>query len=229
MKMVRNLFILFILFGVASMFAALALGYSDPMTLGSVASHYVSKGISELNGVNIVTSVVVTYRGLDTLGEVTVLFLTASVISFFLKKRNSESKSDSSELLQTASKVIFPFIFMTGFYIVMNGHLTPGGGFQGGAVMASALLLLILADHKTDGSPTLFTVFESISGVFYVLTGIAGLIIAGGFLDATILGAGTTGKLLSAGAIPLISTLIGIKVGSELSTMIVKLKNGSEV
>jgi multicomponent Na+:H+ antiporter subunit B len=176
-----------------------------------------------------VTSVVVTYRGLDTLGEVTVLFLTASVLSFFLKNRNYETKSESSELLTTASKVIFPFIFMTGLYIVMNGHLTPGGGFQGGAVMASALLLLILADNKTDGSPTLFTVLESVSGIFYVLTGVAGLIIAGGFLDATVLGAGTTGRLLSAGAIPLISTLIGLKVGSELSTMLVKLKNASEV
>lgn len=227
--MVRNLFIIFILAGVASMFAALALGYSDPVTLGSAASHYVSKGLAELNGVNIVTSVVVTYRGLDTLGEVTVLFLTASVLSFFLKNRNYETKSESSELLTTASKVIFPFIFMTGLYIVMNGHLTPGGGFQGGAVMASALLLLILADNKTDGSPTLFTVLESVSGIFYVGTGVAGLIIAGGFLDATVLGAGTTGRLLSAGAIPLISTLIGIKVGSELSTMLVKLKNASEV
>jgi multicomponent Na+:H+ antiporter subunit B len=118
---------------------------------------------------------------------------------------------------------------MTGLYIVMNGHLTPGGGFQGGAVMASALLLLILADNKTDGSPTLFTVLESVSGIFYVGTGVAGLILAGGFLDATVLGAGITGRLLSAGAIPLISTLIGLKVGSELSTMLVKLKNASEV
>lgn len=223
--MVRNLFLLAIFAGLASMFVFVLAGYTDPSVLGRAAEHYVSKGISELGGVNIVTDVVVTYRGLDTLGEVTVLFLTASVLSFFLKKKSDTIKAPSSEILSTASKVIWPFILITGIYIAMNGHLTPGGGFQGGAVMASALLLAVLADHSTDGSPTLFSFLESISGVAYVLIGAAGMIFAAGFLDTTILGHGTPGKLLSAGAIPLISVFIGIKVGSELSTLLVKIKN----
>lgn len=226
--MVRNAFILTLLAGLAAIFASMIFGYSDPSSLGAAADHYVSKGISELGAVNIVTSVVVTYRGLDTLGEVTVLFLTASVLSFFLKKRSEDKKNSSSEILSTASKVIFPFIFMTGAYIAMNGHLTPGGGFQGGAVMASALLLAILADHKTDGAPALFSVLESFSGIAYVLIGIAGLILAAGFLDTTIFGHGIPGRLISAGAIPVISVLIGIKVGAELSTLLVKLKNAQE-
>lgn len=223
--MVRNLFILGIFAGLAAVFASILTGYSDPSALGIAANHYVSKGITELGGVNIVTDVVVTYRGLDTLGEVTVLFLTASVLAFFLKKRGSEKKTESSEILSTASKVITPFIFITGIYIAINGHLTPGGGFQGGAVMASALLLAVLADHGTDGSPALFSVLESFSGIAYVLIGIAGLVLAAGFLDTTIFGHGTPGRLISAGAIPVISVLIGIKVGAEISTIMVKLKN----
>jgi multicomponent Na+:H+ antiporter subunit B len=91
--------------------------------------------------------------------------------------------------------------------------------------MASALLLAVLADHRTDGSPSLFSVLESISGVAYVLIGAAGMIFAAGFLDTSIFGHGTPGRLISAGAIPVISVLIGIKVGAEISTLLVKLKN----
>jgi multicomponent Na+:H+ antiporter subunit B len=226
--MVRNILIFIVLAVLGTAFMQMIVGFSDPQSLGIAASHYASNGLSELGATNLVTSVVVTYRGLDTLGEVTVLFLTASILAFFLKSGADIKKSRPSELLSTASAVIFPFIFVTGVYIAVNGHLTPGGGFQGGAVLASSLLLMILADPETKGAPALFSYLESLSGIIYVLLGLTGLILAGGFLDATLLPAGKAGTLLSAGIIPIISVLIGVKVGAELSTLIVKLKNAGE-
>jgi len=226
--MVRKLLIFIVLAVFTVAFIQMIMEFSSPENLGVAASHYASEGLAELGATNLVTAVVVTYRGLDTLGEVTVLFLTASILAFFLSRRSNEKKTRSSELLQTASAFIFPFIFITGVYIAINGHLTPGGGFQGGAVLASSLLLLILADPEQEGAPSLFTWLESLSGLVYVLLGVAGLVLAGGFLDATLLPAGKAGHLLSAGIIPVISILIGIKVGSELSALLLKLKNAGE-
>lgn len=67
---------------------------------------------------------------------------------------------------------------------------------------------------------TLFTVLESISGVGFVVVGIIGIILAGGFLDNRIMEMGKLGSLLSAGAIPIIYSFIGLKVGSELSNLL---------
>jgi multicomponent Na+:H+ antiporter subunit B len=103
--------------------------------------------------------------------------------------------------------------------------LTPGGGFQGGAVIASGVLLLLLANPHQEVSHMLLSKIESISGVAYVGIGALGLWFAGGFLDNRILGLGTTGNLFSAGAIPVIYIWIGMKVGSELSNV---LKNMQE-
>jgi multicomponent Na+:H+ antiporter subunit B len=67
---------------------------------------------------------------------------------------------------------------MFGVYIFVNGHLSPGGGFQGGAVIASAVLLLFLSDINYKINHTVFGLIESFSGVFYVLIGVMGLLLS---------------------------------------------------
>jgi len=227
--MLRNLFILLILIAFSVVLSGIITGYTPPASLGTAASYYAEKGPGEMGATNLVTSVLITYRGLDTLGEVTVLFLVASILGFYLNTQKSYKNNTCSPLLYTASRLIFPFIFLTGIYIILNGHLSPGGGFQGGAFIASAFLLFILAGLGKNKSTGIFSFLESMSGVVYVLIGFAGIMLAGGFLDTRILPLGEAGKLISAGAIPVISILIGIKVGAELSSMIVKLsQNGQE-
>lgn len=223
--MIRNFFILVILLAFSIVLTGIISEYVPPESLGTTASYYAEKGPGEMGAVNLVTSVLVTYRGLDTLGEVTVLFLVASILGFYLNVQKSIQHNTCSPLLHTASRLIFPFIFLTGIYIIINGHLTPGGGFQGGAFIASAYLLILLSGLEKNKSTRLFSILESLSGFFYVLIGLAGIVFAGGFLDTRILPLGETGKLLSAGAIPVISILIGVKVGAELSSMIVKLSH----
>jgi multicomponent Na+:H+ antiporter subunit B len=202
--------------------------YQGNDTLNNTGQYYVDHGVQETGAQNLVTSVVVTYRGLDTLGEVTILFLAASVISFFLsfskndRIRNREIRS-ITEILTTSTQVLVPMIYMFGVYIFVNGHLTPGGGFQGGAVIASGTILLFLSNPRFKPSHRIIQFVESTSGIAFVLIGVAGvLMMDGGFLSNKIpgFGFGEVGSILSAGAIPLIYTFLGLKVGAELSNVL---------
>lgn len=212
------------------MFFNIFKGYSEHTQLSGVSEHYVQTGPEELGAANLVTAVVVTYRGLDTLGEVTVLFISAAGVGLLLRRRTEEAeeegyaKREASELVQTSSQLLLPLIFLFGIYIFLNGHLTPGGGFQGGAVIASGTMLLLLAAPHTHLPHLIMHFLESLSGFTYVLIGILGIMLAGGFLDNRITALGEYGHLFSAGAIPMIYVMIGIKVGTELSAVLDKFR-----
>ena len=217
--MVKKISILVILVFFAVMLLPLAKDLTPFQELSPVAKKYVEDGPEELGGANIVTSVIVTYRGLDTLGEVAVLFIAAAGVGFFLRKegKSSESKKrGSSQILQSGTTFLFPLILAFGVYIFLHGHLTPGGGFQGGVVIASGIVLLLLSRVTTKINNTVLHLVESLSGVAYIVLGILGLVLAAGFLDNRFLDLGEFGRLLSAGAIPLIYSFIGLKVGAEL-------------
>jgi multicomponent Na+:H+ antiporter subunit B len=187
--------------------------------LTPLAAKYISDGPDELGSQNIVTSIVVTYRGLDTLGEVAVLFIATAGIGFLLRRKEKDiqdKRRKSSEILQTGTMFLLPMIFLLGVYIFLHGHLTPGGGFQGGVVIASGVVLLMLSRASFKFNHLVLHSIESLSGAFYVAIGILGIFLAGGFLDNRILPLGEFGQLFSAGAIPIIYSLVGLKVGSEL-------------
>ncbi len=226
--MLKKGFILIILIAFSAIFLNLILSFNGSTELSKLGSYYVNNGPTEVGAANIVTSIVVSYRGFDTLGEVVILFLTAAIIGFFLKLSKEEKDEnarkqnlrETSEILQTASKILVPVIFLFGAYIFINGHLTPGGGFQGGAIIASGVTLMFLANPNMEFNHRLVSFIESISGLSFVLIGILGIVFAGGFLDNRILELGTFGKLLSAGSIPIIYVFIGLKVGAELSSIV---------
>ncbi|MBN2526994.1 MAG: sodium:proton antiporter [Deltaproteobacteria bacterium] len=204
--------------------------YQEPTSLNAVSSHYIHNEPKELGAANAVTAVVVTYRGLDTLGEVTILFAASVVVGLlmFLHKNESAPRRDGSELLKTGASLLFPLILLFGAYVFINGHLSPGGGFQGGAIIASALMLTILANPNRHVGHGFFWAIESISGFVFVLLGIAGLVLAGGFLDSRVLPPGTFGHVASAGLIPVIYIFVGLKVGAELSSVVLSLHGKSE-
>jgi multicomponent Na+:H+ antiporter subunit B len=191
-----------------------------------VASRYMRSGLEETGAANIVTSVVVTYRGFDTLGEVTILFIAAIALGAVLfteeKEPTREEAEEASLIVRTGSKVLFPFVILFGVYIFLHGHLTPGGGFQGGAVIASAFLLVYLAQPARAGGRKRLQACESLAGLAFVTVGILGMVYGGGFL-ANFLPLGTRNALLSAGVIPIIYVAIGLKVGAELAGMVADL------
>lgn len=201
---------------------------------GRLASAYIENSPKDFAAANIVTAIVVSYRGFDTLGEVAVLFAaTAGVGSLLTKKRLGiigiqPEKKNSTEVLQTATGLLSGLLVMFGIYIFMHGHLTPGGGFQGGVVIATAVLLSLLANPASHVAHGLMTAVESLSGAAYVGLGLLGIFLAWGFLDPRALPLGHLGALLSAGSIPFIYSAIGLKVGAELSGILDALKGDRE-
>ncbi|WP_339694802.1 Na(+)/H(+) antiporter subunit B [Celeribacter baekdonensis] len=228
--MTRNAIIFGILALLGVTFFTLFAGFTPDSALNQTAAYYATQTPNETGAQNVVTAIVVTYRGLDTLGEVTVLFLTAAIVGLVLahskapKGRSGSGFLPSGELLTTGTRMLVPVIMLFGAYVFLNGHLTPGGGFQGGAIVASGLLLTLLANPAERFSHRLIARIESTAGLTYVLIGLLGLAFAGGFLDNRILPLGTFGSILSAGAIPLIYAVIGLKVGAEFSSILTSLE-----
>ncbi len=222
----RHVIVLVLLALLGLAFFVLITGYAPDASLNRSALYYAENTAAETGAQNIVAAIIVTYRGLDTLGEVTVLFLTAAIIGMVLAQVRARRCAPgagllpSGELLTTGARLLVPLIVLFGAYVFVNGHLTPGGGFQGGAVLASGVLLMLLADPDRRFGHGLISRTESGSGLLYVLVGLAGLALAGGFLDNRFLPLGHLGSLLSAGAIPLIYVLIGLKVGAEFSSIL---------
>ena len=231
--MLKNLLIALVLAVMAYMLYNVYSTYETRTELTGMSQHFASQGAEEVGAANLVTAIVVTYRGFDTLGEVTILFLTASIIAFFLKLKDEEDENkivhrDTTELLVTAAQVLIPIMFMFGIYVFMNGHLTPGGGFQGGAIIATGVALMIMANPNIQINQHVIHWVESISGVAFVVVGILGLVLAGGFLDNKILGLGEFGTLFSAGAIPIIYSFVGLKVGAEISNILNKYQKSQK-
>lgn len=245
--MIKRLFIALVLAVMAMIFFNLATNYKENTELSKLGHYYAEKGPQELGAPNLVTAVVVTYRGLDTLGEVTVLFISAAGVGLLLRRtrrrQNAEDpgsedlamedleKGDraeetagvhkaASEIVETSTELLLPMVILFGIYVFLNGHLSPGGGFQGGAIIASGTMFLLLALPESHISRLMIAVTESLSGFSYVVIGVLGVMFAGGFLDNRMMDLGEYGALFSAGAIPLIYTFVGLKVGFELSAVL---------
>ncbi|MBB5407826.1 multicomponent Na+:H+ antiporter subunit B [Paraburkholderia sp. Clong3] len=234
--MMRRAFALLTVLLFAVVFWRLVGGYTELQALRPLAWYYVVRGPLELGAPNIVTGILITFRGFDTLGEVAVLFMVAASVGVLLKEESnatSAAAADESaparrpagEIVHTGKQVLLPMILTFGGYVIVNGHLSAGGGFQGGAIVASAVMLMLLARPRSTLNVALLSVVESLAGVIYVCIGILGLVLAGGFLDPRFLPRGEFGAFFSAGAIPLISTLLGVKVGAELSVIIDRFRS----
>ena len=231
--MIRRLFVVLAVVALGLVFASLAIAYTEAQSLRPLAESYVRLVPQALGAPNVITGILLTYRGFDTLGEVAVLFMVAASVGLVLEagrspRARSGNRSDgsrsSSEIVRSGAEILVPIISIFAAYIIMNGHLSAGGGFQGGAVIASGVLLMLLAYPQHQPNLEFLSITESAAGALFVLAGIAGLIVAGGFLDNRILPLGQFGAFFSAGAIPVLSVLLGIKVGCELSVILEKFR-----
>jgi len=119
-------------------------------------------------------------------------------------------------------------IFLYGIYIIVHGHLTPGGGFAGGTIIAGSFILLVIAfgsefltlKKEETGSSLL----ESGAILVFLAIAAAGLLIGGvGIFFVNFLPKGTVGSLISAGIIPLFNIAIGIEVAAALLTIFLAL------
>ena len=220
-KIVGVLLVAGFAFFLISVFAGLSFG-PDERTANSVGAAVVRHAVAQTGAVNTVTSVVVLYRGFDTLGEVTVLFLAALGMSLLLTGERwiHPETEDESFILRTGSHLLFPFMVLFGLYVVAHGHLSPGGGFPGGVIIATGFFVVLMTSKAVRLHEGLMSFLEGLAGLTFVGLGIVGLVGPQRSFLANFLGHGTPGLIVSAGIIPFIYAAVGIKVASELSSAV---------
>lgn len=172
----------------------------------------------ENGAANTVAAIVVDYRSFDTLGEVTVLFISSLGVAFLSGGfgKTVRLKHNPNFVLKYGARYVFAIMLVFGAYMFLHGHLTPGGGFPGGAIIAASALVLYLAGENSGEQMKAFKILEGAAGTLYVFTGIVGLYFAGYFMQ-NVLPSGVVGELFSAGVMPVIYVIVGLKVGSELT------------
>jgi multicomponent Na+:H+ antiporter subunit B len=129
------------------------------------------------------------------------------------------NNSGMTLIVKTVTRITVWMIFLYGFYIILHGHLTPGGGFGGGVILALALLNVLLAYGREFTQKWLNINFlehiESLSALLFVIVGILGILVSGSFL-ANFLSKGKLFDVISAGTIPVLNIIIGFKVAMSL-------------
>jgi multicomponent Na+:H+ antiporter subunit B len=177
---------------------------------------------------DVVTALNFDIRAFDTLGEEFILFASVSGVALLLRQLRDEEERDeekagieehafagASDGLKLASLVLIPVIVAFGFYLVFHGQLTPGGGFQGGVVLAAGPIAILLAGRflsmKAVAPKVLLESSDSIGAACYALIGLGGLIFVGTYLKNP-LPLGEPGHLLSSGMMPLNSIAIALEV-----------------
>jgi multicomponent Na+:H+ antiporter subunit B len=133
-----------------------------------------------------------------------------------------------SLVVKTVTTWLKAFILLFGIYIVLYGHLTPGGGFAGGVVMACAFMLLMLAEGREQSSrtahPAVVAELDSAGALIFLAVGVGGLVAARVFFRNFIATADASHfQLLSAGTILLSNIGIGLKVSMSLFLVFVML------
>lgn len=184
---------------------------------------------AQVGSANIVTSVVLAYRGIDTLGELSILFAAASAAGLLLGRRQAGGAPgpEGGFILRAGSGLLFPLLLVVGLYIVLHGHLTPGGGFQGGVILAAAFFIPLLAQPGGEVRHAALSYIEGLAGAAFIAIGLWSLFTDGSFLQPR-LGHGVLGELLSAGTLPLLYLAVGLKVGAELASLLARLGQEGE-
>ena len=199
-----------------------------------VSERYIEKGLQETGAVNIVAGMILDYRAFDTFGESCVLFVASSCVFIMLRlgdnkldrkkkereialERKFEPKSDS--ILQSVTKILMPFILIFGIYVVLNGHISPGGGFSGGAILGAGLILYLSAFGSKEAqriiSEKLVKRLTFVSLTFYCLAKSYSFFTGANHLESGI-PLGAPGAILSSGLILPLNICVGIIVACTM-------------
>jgi len=178
---------------------------------------------------NTVASVNFDQRAYDTLGEMSILFASVLGCVVLLRQARDEHRAppepaDVARPVRRYALLVLPVALVTGLYVVAHGQLSPGGGFQGGVVAATALHLLYLgADYGALERVRPLGTYEAadaLSVSAYLVLGLAGLLAGTAFLANTLLPYGTFNTLSSGGTVPLLNAAVGMEVASAVVVLL---------
>jgi multicomponent Na+:H+ antiporter subunit B len=178
--------------------------------------------VPERHMTNVVTAVVFDYRGFDTMGEEFILFAAVVGVVLLLRQGGREEAGDLSDSIRNdgvrvGGTLAVGACVLVSLWLIAYGFVTPGGGFQGGAALASSVLLVFLvASHRAwsgIASDHVLDPFEGVGAGGYVVIGLGALVGGLPFLT-NVLGPGTAGTLFSGGSAAFVNWSAGMEVAA---------------
>jgi multicomponent Na+:H+ antiporter subunit B len=238
----------FFLVSVLAFFALFVWGLHDLPPFGHYRGPYGdilnNVTVYERHVTDVVTAVNFDYRGFDTLGEESILFMSVIGAALLLRpqKKETEEPDESekqlrhsmdeserrrapapSDAVRVLTLALTGPLIVFGWYVITHGQLTPGGGFQGGVILATPpLLVYISGDLETFKRITRQEFVEAVeaAGIFgFVVIGLLGLSAGGAFMQ-NVLPLGETGSIISGGTIPLLNIATGLAVSGGFVQLI---------
>jgi multicomponent Na+:H+ antiporter subunit B len=203
---------------------------------GTLLSHVT---VAQRKATDVITAITFDYRGMDTMGEEFILFAASVGLVVLLREQRGEHQQagDETRRAETATRrrpgtspalivvgrwLVGP-VLVLGVYVVSHGQLTPGGGFQGGVVLAAAVILVFVAGGRVAIAPIRPSgpaeLLEAIGAGGYVAVGLGGLLAGERFLS-NLLPLGTKGSLLSSGTIVSLSVIVGLEVAGAITLIV---------
>lgn len=168
---------------------------NSPASQSPVSSHFIANTGVDTEVPNMVTAVLADYRGFDTMFETVVVFIAGMAVLAILKnsgrktpgKREFEVDAEPDLIVTNTVRLLVPVIQIFSFYVLAHGHVSPGGGFQGGVVMGASFILIALS-WDLDTALARFpldrcTVVAGLGIILYAGIGLLSMFLGGEFLD----------------------------------------------
>ena len=246
-----------LLFGMlaATMLGMPEIGSKNNPDNNEVAKRYIENGLEETGAVNIVSGMILDYRAFDTFGESCVLFVATICVTIMLRidgqskeddkeasgksfgiresaftridSRNYEPENDS--ILKHSALIVIPIILVFGIYVILNGHLSPGGGFSGGAILGAGFILYLSAfgfsaAEKFMNAKTV-KIVTLVSLLVYCLAKSYSFFTGANHLESGI-PLGTPGAILSSGLILVLNICVGMVVACTMYSFYALVRRG---
>ena len=245
-KLYKIFCVLFCIFLVFMLLSAVSYmptyGHPENPVNNEVSARYIESGLQETGAVNIVTGMILDYRAFDTLGESHVLFIATCTVLILLRKdkkkdQNGNNIEDNDRIyepkndviLQTAARILVPLIIIFGIYVILGGHLGPGGGFSGGAIIGAGLILYLNAFgfKKTERffSEKTYKRLSVCALGCYCLAKSYSFYTGANHIESVI-PLGTPGAIISSGLILILNICVGIVVAGTMYTFYVMFRKG---
>ena len=215
-------------------------GSDENPTVNEVSEKYLSDSIKDTGATNSVAGMILDYRAFDTLGESCVLFVATGSVFLLLRHLGPDKpgyelaieesfEPEEDPILSVSFKILVPVILMFGVYVVMNGHLSPGGGFSGGAILSGALILYLNAYgyEKAERfmNKKVYTILSCFALSFYCIAKSYSFYTGANGLESGI-PKGIPGAILSSGLILPLNICVGIVVCCTIYAIYVLFKRG---
>ncbi len=215
-------------------------GDKDNPANNEVIERYIEDGQEETGAVNIVTGLILNYRGFDTMGETHVLFIAASCVMILLLIAEGEENKSSyafdrymepknDVIIQKVAGFLVPAVFMFGIYVILNGHLSPGGGFSGGSIIGAGLIMYVSAFgfSKTERffNEHVYKIAKVSALCFYVCC-LSYYFYMGAHGYDNHIPLGTPGAIISSGLILLINIFVGTEVACTMYAFYALFRKG---